>query len=188
MRWINLILITALVFQMTCVPCIAQGAIPQKGGEVDTQKETSSLAAGSRVRIKVPTGPYSALGRPWLVGSIVALDAETLVLKTMKQTTPLEVPLTSVTKFEVSRGKKRNIGKGAGMGAIFGSLFGAGLGVFSGDVEAEYISTYIAAVVVLGAFGAVLGTLLGSVPKDQWEKVPLRPSPYRCPPTASRRS
>lgn len=62
-------------------------------------QEAGPITLGTWVRVQSPLQPA---GDPWLVGSVVSLDADTLVLKSKGRTTPLSIPLTSVTKFEVS--------------------------------------------------------------------------------------
>ena len=84
------------------------------------------ITVGTRVRIKAPS-----ISKRRLVGSIVTLSADSLFLKLKKKTIPLAIPLASVTRLEMSRGKKRNIGKGA----LYGFLGGAVLGAVFGNVR-----------------------------------------------------
>lgn len=62
-------------------------------------QEAGSIVLGAWVRVQFPLQPA---GDSWLVGSVVSLDADTLVLKSKGRPTPLAVPLVSVTRFEVS--------------------------------------------------------------------------------------
>ena len=61
---------------------------------------TPSINAGDQVRVIAPSIRQALIGAPWIRGSVVSLDADTLVLMKSTRTT-LAIPLTSVTKFEV---------------------------------------------------------------------------------------
>ncbi len=103
----------------------------------------------------------------------------------------LAIPLASVTRLEVSRGRKSRVGRGAGIGLLGGGLLG--LTISSGVLPrnggcrgAGFVEPPREVCVALGTVGgAVVGTLLGVVvgamaSTDKWKAVPLlRVAPQR---------
>ena len=74
-------------------------------------EETPSIEPGARVRIKaheIRYRGYMYKGRHWIEGSVVSLNADTLVLKVKLGGNSLAIPRASITKFEMSwsRGAK----------------------------------------------------------------------------------
>jgi hypothetical protein len=84
----NVLLVAALVFTAS-VDLFAQQEPP--------------VALGDRVRVTAPT-----IDPDQLVGTLVALGADTCVLEVEAGADPLTLPLASVTSFEVSRGRESN--------------------------------------------------------------------------------
>ena len=132
------------------------------------------LAPGDRVRVSAP----KVNSKPF-VGIIDALDADTLFLENQ-----ITLPLASVTKIEVSRGRKSKAGTGAGIGALVGAGTGAAMGFSDGDdpplfSEGEPFLFSAEQKAGLGAIagggiGAIIGALIGANQKsDRWEEVPL---------------
>ena len=153
------------------------------------------ITPGDRIRLTQVVGPRSlATYKKRLEGTFTVLATDTLVVQVTSGTILpayptqdarrerrksgdlVKVPLASVTKLEVSRGKKPNTGKGAliggGLGAIalgvpaylFGNLFddrrNTGLGI-TGAVVGAWIG---------GGLGAGIGYL---IKRERWERVPL---------------
>jgi hypothetical protein len=86
-----------------------------------------------------------------------------------------ECPLGSVTRLDVHRGRKSNVGKGALYGFLTGAVVGGVVGAIEGD--GAMVSTEGAVAVWgvgIGAVGAVVGAITGAFIKtDRWEEVPL---------------
>jgi hypothetical protein len=114
------------------------------------------------------------------VGTVAALETDTLVVNTEQRADALEVPLADVTKLEVHRGQKSKTGTSALIGAGFGAALGVSVALI-GCADNECLSDGDATAgvaVLLGAGGALLGAglgaLIGSGTKvDRWETVPL---------------
>ena len=170
MKWTSSILLAALLFQIGYVPCAAQ-----------------EISPGTRVRIKAPS-----IAEHRVIGTVVTIGADTLTLRTKRQVAPLAIPFASVTEFEVTRGKKRNVGKGAVIGVIVGGLSGAIIGYSTGDDPPGRFSptsgtpSYIGDIrltkkqqaMVLGILGSLgglgWGALIGALKTtDRWEKASL---------------
>ena len=163
-------------------------------------QEGPPVAPGDRVRVAAPNivrelmterQRRSLLGPPpQICGSVVAMRADTLVVKIQGSDAPTAFPVSSVTKLEVSRGKKSNAGRGALIGGT--ALAALALGLSIGDMGRECpppepgnpfsgfwceetdIGDVFAATLLCGGLGAGLGALIGWAGKsDRWEEVPL---------------
>jgi hypothetical protein len=130
------------------------------------------VAPGDRVRVTVP-----AVQPEPLVGTVVEIDRYVCFIAREGYTDPLGLPLTSIEKFEVSRGRKSNILKGAGLGVLFG--FAAGAVIITAACAVDPCPwTTAEGVVGAGTIGAGLGLLIGvsagaSSSGELWEPVPL---------------
>jgi hypothetical protein len=133
-------------------------------------QQESLLAPGERVRVTAPS-----IGVHERVCTFSALRRDTALV--MDRGTLLALPLASVTKLEVSRGRGSRAGKGAVIGLLVGTGAGAALGVIdlAGEDEvAEYLFVFYAG--LGGGVGALLGAVLGAVSRvDRWEPVRLYP-------------
>jgi hypothetical protein len=87
-----------------------------------------------------------------------------------------------VTELSVSRGRRpagTRALRGAGVGLVIGGVGGAVIGFASGDDSGGFISftaeeKALMAGTLMGAAGAVVGTVVGLLSRDeQWEAVPL---------------
>ena len=71
-------------------------------------EEIQSIQLGALVRIKMsamPDSPHPLQNRRIrIVGSLVSLDADSLVLKKQSEASPLTIPRASIEKLQVSRG------------------------------------------------------------------------------------
>jgi hypothetical protein len=124
-----------------------------------------------------------------LVGTTYeSASADTLRVLTDAQPTPRSIPLASVRKLEIHRGRKS---LGWWKGALAGAGFGAALGALMWASGVEWSDEYIgmpefspftdeprscgAECVAIGATGgALLGALFGALIRtDRWEEVPL---------------
>lgn len=138
----------------------------------------TSIAPGDRVRV---TAPSMHLRKG--VGTVAALQPDTLVLNTEQRTDALQVPLAvaDMTKLEVHRGQKSQIGVGALTGFVVGAAAGVGIALASCSGDGCQWGTEdetVLAAVVYGAGGGLLGALVGAmigsiIRVDRWQDVPL---------------
>jgi hypothetical protein len=138
----------------------------------------TSVAPGDTVRVTAPS-----LDMDDSIGTVAALETDTLTVQVEERADALYVPLADVTKLEVRRGQKSRTGGGALIGAGVGAAAGVITALAAcGDSNCEWdgdttdVTGYVA--VVFGAGGALLGAgigaLIGSASKtDRWETVPL---------------
>ncbi len=145
---------------------------------------------GARVRVTTPPPPcpawYTSCTRDsprHYVGTFVAWKGGTLVVETKGHI--LALPLDSVTRLDLSRGRKTNTGMGAVIGFFVGGLVGAGIGYASyeecvpqgwfsciGDFGPETLA--VAGALIGGLGGLVAGALIGlEIQTDRWQEVPL---------------
>ena len=131
---------------------------------------TVEADAGSRVRITV--------GKTKQVGALVSADADSL--RFITDTSGLvAIPTVSVTRFERSRGRRSNAGRGALLGGVIGGAMGliGGIGAEADnsdwgiEIGAEGIAL---ATLFFGATGAGLGALIGAASKgEKWEPLTI---------------
>lgn len=165
--------------------CIALLLLVLGGPSLDlsAQVHRPEPPTNSRVRITAPeVRPEPIIGtivekRPeaWIVG-FDNPDAE-----------PLEVPLTTVNRLEVSRGLQRNISRGLGFGALAGSVVGVLMGLSMGDDDCsqeresgsfclEVMSAGDKAALfgfTFGLLGGAIGAVSGLSPSEKWEEAGL---------------
>jgi MFS family permease len=105
------------------------------------------------------------------VATLEAWRGDTLVLA---RPWTYELPLASVTRLEVSRGRKSHtlIGLGIGFigGAAIGGLVATGFDEGGGDWGNYFLVGAAIGGAAFGAIGAGIGALVKS---DRWEEVPL---------------
>ncbi len=139
-------------------------------------QEEMVIEPGDRVRVTVSSK---------IVGTVVTFVADTLVLKLEGQST-WAVPLASMKKLEVSRGRKSNVGKGAGRGFLIGAALGVTVGALTGggfgdcdfthDTDSGGCSAQFALVggLAFGLLGAGIGAIAGGAnPGEEWQEVPV---------------
>jgi hypothetical protein len=118
------------------------------------------------------------------VGTFLAWKSDTLVVQSNGDILPL--PLDSVTRLDVSRGRKTNTARGAGIGFLLGGLVGAVIVYASYEecvpqgpwscIGPDFGSGFAAAVggVIGGLGGLVAGAIIGTAIKtERWQEVPL---------------
>jgi hypothetical protein len=143
--------------------------------------EVSQAEPGSRLRVLVPDSTDD-----WIKGSLLSLDADTLMLKVRfpegpdfrgdyrELEAPLAIPLSTISTLEMSRDRKSH----TFLGAAIGLTVGVGIGVLSirGTAEND-LAAGDAALIGAGLFGipgALIGAAIGSsIKTDRWETVPF---------------
>ncbi|MFQ5640080.1 MAG: hypothetical protein ACE5IR_19040 [bacterium] len=144
-------------------------------------QEEERVKVGDRVRVTAPDVSKLKLDREGnvilsaVVGTVVTFEADTLVLKAEGQATPLTVPLVSLKKLEVSRGRKSHWLTGLGIGAIVGTFLAGIAANDSKGFESQTFGTYFleysaVGVPVFGGIGAGIGALIKT---ERWREVPL---------------
>ncbi|HET8625072.1 MAG TPA: hypothetical protein VFM14_16030 [Gemmatimonadales bacterium] len=143
---------TFLAALLLCGPIVSAGA------------QDTRLAPGARVRVTTAGGAI-----PMRTGSLQSLTDTTLVLSSGSS-----IPLASITRLELSRGRKPNIAAGV-VGFLLGGAAGGVLactanrddyGVFCGGQDDTKL---IVGAALGGAAGAVLGALLFR--RERWTAV-----------------
>ena len=147
-----------------------------------------AVVPGARVRITAPS-----VSAEQFIGEVVRVSGDTLVVtakmfRSMVKGAPtyiskrLEVPFASVTRLDVSRGKKNHILTGALVGLLVGGGVGAIHGSSLGDDDPEPFSIITLTAeqkaaawgIGFGAVGLVIGAAIGATKKtDIWKPVPL---------------
>ncbi len=149
-------LAAAALVVATSAPLAAQGrALYPKG-----RGEEGPVEPGARVRVTAPD-----LGINKYTGVLEGVVGDTLAVDTLR------LPLASVTRFEVHRGRKSRVGRGA--------LIDIGAAAFSGSCIFEGSDPCPVGGALMGAGllvlpGLLVGTVVGALSKtDRWEAVPL---------------
>ena len=133
--------------------------------------QVSELRPGAYVRIRAP-GVLAGE----VEGAILARDHDTLLLA-RPGSGPVAVPIASITRAAVHRGRTR--GAGAVKGAKWGAGVGLGLGLFNvafSDCSGTHCETSdnVVGVAAFTAVGAGVGALVGTLVRaERWERVEL---------------
>ena len=134
-------------------------------------QERFKTLRGQRIRVSAPDfiiGP--------VVGTIVEFTTDSIWLSVKDQAEPSQIPLDSIEKLEVSKGRKSRVPLGfrllAGgtLGFLYGKAGHPGLPHVGEDVppELEYLLPF-----TIG--GMVLGTVIGgNVRSERWVELPLK--------------
>jgi hypothetical protein len=121
----------------------------------------------------------------WFVGDLLAYDGDSLRLQVAGRALPVSVARRSITRMEVSRGKKRAVLDGASIGSGLGVIVGAltQVGKPPGRTCDAWLSSLCAldreahvvqAGLIGGAVGGLLGAALGyAVRTERWEGLPV---------------
>jgi len=129
-------------------------------------QEPARIVPGAHVRV---TAPHLPNGR--LQGALTRIDADTLVIGS----TP--IARHTLTRVEVSTGRRSRLGRGLGVGFLAGAGLGAILGAGVGNDGGEFCTATqcaVAGAAVVGVGGMVLGALVGAMTHtDRWQEVPL---------------
>ena len=147
----------------------------QVGLLLEAQALPAQVEAGSRVRVTVaPPSPGRRIGR------LVSLDSDSLRYSRWNTTSVTALPLASVARLEQSTERHSNTGRGAMIGGLIGGGFGLFLGIAASTDNSGWLDVGVgeiaAITAIVGAGGAGVGALIGSLSKrDRWEPVPLTP-------------
>jgi hypothetical protein len=121
-----------------------------------------------------------------IIGTIIEKRAETWIVGLdVPDAAPLEVPLATVNRLEVSRGLQKNTARGLGYGALGGIAVGVLMGLLAGDDDCtrereagssclEVMSAGDKAAlfgVTFGILGGAIGAISGLSPTEKWEEV-----------------
>ncbi len=147
----------------------------------------ATAAPGARIRVSA-----QGLAATRVVGTVVALRADTLVLAPQNGRGLLALPLESVQRLEVSRGRSSvgsTVMKHAGIGLLVGAASGALAGPYvlssacitpEKDLDAHWQcfddladgEARLKATVLFGIAGTAIGAVVGAiVGRERWEKV-----------------
>jgi len=141
-----LCLVAALATAAACVPLQAQ--------------IVSSLVTGDRVRVFTPS-----LSREGVVGMIVGRAPDTLTILSAEHSDTVIVPLSELTRLELSKGRHRNGLKGMVIGLLLGAAGGAIAGRASGDDRGwgdTASQKELSDAVACGVAGLIIGGTIGS--------------------------
>ena len=158
-----------------------------------------TVEAGDRVRLRSPS-----LGEDSQTGKVIGTQPDALVVRLDEKSRVVTVPLRSLERLEVARGKRSMPGEGALMGFVPGALFGAvvvgqlasgycNFGVqpgpdgapvaVPGSAGCDPVGDSLKAGVVLGGITAALGALVGlTLETERWQRVREVPVQVRLEP------
>lgn len=149
---------------------LAIGSAPS----VAVSQTAPTIAPGTKVRAKA-----TGAGPGWIEGDLVRVTSDTVVIRDPTVGDSARLAASSLTRFEVSRGR----GSGTLRGGLLGFRIGAGAGVLlgmaalaescSGFCPAEVgPSEILAAAAIVGSVGAGIGALIGSASRiERWQRI-----------------
>jgi hypothetical protein len=153
------------------IPTLVSSSMLAFAPALQAQVDTLEVPIGSRVRVKTSTVPDV-----WRTGTVESWNRDTLEL-TVEGKWSRVIPLPELVSLEISRGSRRNTGKGALAGGIAGAAFGtiSSIAIAVADpIEGGGFGTYAVFTVGTAAIGAGIGALIGSLVKsERWEEVPV---------------
>ena len=131
-----------------------------------------SLSPGKRIRVQTESSSS------WVIGTILALDVDSLRLLLADTTHEVSIKRNSITRLEVSDSVKSSAGRKALQGFVIGTALGAIAGVASGDDQSGFIRFTAGEKagmlgIVGGGLGALLGALAGSSVHERWSSLPV---------------
>ena len=135
--------------------------------------DAQTVSAGERVRATIE----EQSGK--LTGTLVEWGQDILYLApdgSAERVTATAIPLSTLSRLEISKGLRSNAGKGALIGGGIGLLVGGGMSIIAGStVDTEVTSTdYLVFTGLVTLGGAGLGALIGALIKsERWEEYPL---------------
>jgi hypothetical protein len=135
-----------------------------------SSQELPPLKPGDRIRATAPT-----LSPSPLVGTVVAFEANSLMVQ--RGTGTRRLSLASLTRLEMSQGRRSHAALGAGIGLLVGAgvgaVIGSGCKAIIVPVSSEGGCIAVGAAVIGGA-GALVGAVTGALVRtERWAEVPL---------------
>ena len=134
--------------------------------ETETEVIQQFKTHNSKVRIKAPS-----ISKRRIIGDVVKMTQDTLLIR--KGRTFLEVPMSSISNFEVNLGKQRNADKGfkIGLGLGLAVLVPVAVADYSTESKWQGLATFTIAVYISLPI-AVLSALIGAgIESDKWVEV-----------------
>ncbi len=131
---------------------------------------TDTLRIGARLRLSV-----AAPAAGTMIGTFAGWQADSLLLDLGSGTLRV-LPVEYINRFEVSRGKKSNAGKGAAVGLLVGAVATALLSsAFCwGHENPCQVDELFLAFARIAPLPTVLGALIGAAARsERWESIPL---------------
>ena len=130
---------------------------------------------GDKVRVTARTGVDDK------TGVVVQADAQSLTVSLGFKKPPVRIPLASIQRLEVARGRRTAAKEGAISGGIVGVVLGVAAVYVASHALCEYDTdcdaspqAYGLGIAAFAAGGAGLGALVGlAIKTDRWERVPV---------------
>ena len=139
------------------------------------------LKGDSKIRVYAPV-----IRKGWMVGNLIKMTQDTLVVRgelTLYGRRFYQVPLSSISNFEVSVGQHRNTFKGMGIGlGISGLLIAVAFMSGGGDLGMGLLVSLQAAIPIT-TVATTIGLLMKS---DKWVAVPLQRLNLSLTPTSTK--
>ena len=111
-----------------CLPLVAMLGVAVLPPAIQAQPwSRAGIDVGKRVRVTTPGVP----GRDRYAGRVIAIGADSLTLHRDGAPAPRAISFTSITKLEVSRGRRPNGWRGAGLGLVGGAAAGTVVGLIT---------------------------------------------------------
>jgi hypothetical protein len=180
----------ALVLTVVVTTAVARGAagtetVAGRSGVAEADRRESgdgvSIASGDRVRVFA-----KGLDEP-LIGTVISLEDDALVIASKNEKVTHRISWNAIEDLRRSRGRRTHAEKGLLVGAsivgipvavLSGALAGACWDLATsehgrecGGIDAGAATTGL---IAGAAVGGIIGAAIGSLPREPWDKVPLR--------------
>jgi hypothetical protein len=158
----------------------AGGIARPTGPRHATESAIPALRPGARVRATLGSRTRESLiGAESVMGRVLQTDDQSIVLEVEGLAAPVQLPLSSIRRLDLSLGMGRDTGHGfvvgAGVGLGAGVLFGWSLGALD-DGSGTQPGSQIWGAVIGGGAGSLVGGLVGAgigslVEIERWERI-----------------
>lgn len=156
---------------------VALTALPASSPAQPTASPATPIAAGTRVRVSAVQ-----LGDA-ITGVVVSHSADSLVVKSDRDSSTVALASAQVARLDVSRGRHTQKFKGAKIGWMSGASIGALVGYAMYEDPhcggeswfcIDFGPGFDAAVgaTLLGTVGVLVGAMVGSIEREQWRPAP----------------